>query len=224
MTLSIGTPPPAPVIPALCITPSSTDSQLPLPSADIVSKDIPADEAISFDALLKDLPFNPCLGGASSDEVEICTKIFHSIYNKENQYRFIQPSEAHSVEGSIITVLRGIRPLGIFTAANSSAYVCALKTISGIHIVKKVYSNPVGTEFYIVRDGSKRRLDFCEKTNKHIEERVAKEGYPSMPYKRILDSCNQYGKMFNYHPDAIADFETTVKKRLADEHKNSKIT
>jgi hypothetical protein len=85
MTLSIGTPPPAPVIPALCITPSSADSQLPLPPADIVSKDIPADEDISFDALLKDLSFNPSLGGASSDEVEVCTKIFHSIYNKENQ-------------------------------------------------------------------------------------------------------------------------------------------
>jgi hypothetical protein len=121
--------------------------------------------------------------------------------------------------------LRGIRPLGVFRADNSSAYVCALKTLSGIHIVKKAYNNPLNTMFYIVRDVGKRRLDFCEKMDKHMEERVAKEGYhPSAAYKRILDSCNHYGKMYNYHPDAIADFETKIKKSLADEHKNSKIT
>ncbi len=152
---------------------------------------------------------------ASLSEVGACAQILQGMYSQEDHYRWIQPSEAYSVEGSITTVVRGIRPFAMIDLPPSSAYILALKTIPGISVVPSPYQHE---NYHIYRTGAAHLSEACTQLDKMMEERVAKEGYVKIKtYERILDSHKKYGEILYYKPEAIAAFELKIRQMLKDE-------
>jgi len=165
---------------------------------------------------IKDLPFNPSLANAALLEVQSCARVLHALYDKETHYRFIDPSEAYNAEGTITTVLKGIRPYGYLLAPPSSAYVRALKTMHrGICIVPSTYEKNC---FHVFRKGEDKIYEAAEKIEKIMHEKLAKEGYnPIKSLQRVLFSCREWGRIFFYPPKAIHEFEEKMKKMLQAE-------
>ncbi len=164
---------------------------------------------------ISDLAFKPQVSGASLFEIGACAEILHGMYSKEDHYRWIQPSEAFSIEGSIATVVKGIRPFASVALPESSAYLIALKTIPGISVVPSLY---IKNHYNIYRKGAEHLNELSSQVDKMMQERVAEEGMSkSKSLQRILDSHKSYGKIFNYHPDAIASFEVRIKQMLKEE-------
>ncbi len=164
---------------------------------------------------ISDLTFKPEHGSATFSEVVECANILQGMYSKENHYRWIQPSEAFSHEGSISTVLKGIRPFAFVDLPESSAYLAALKTISGITVVRSPYKTMT---YHIYRTGAAHLSQFCATVDKMVEERLAKEGFSNIKaLERVLASHKQYGKILYYAPEAIASFEARIQQMLKDE-------
>lgn len=152
----------------------------------------------------------------SFSEADIWSQFFQGMYSKEDHYRWIQPSEATSLQGAVTTVLKGIRPFAMIDDhPKNSAYILGLKKISGISIVHSPYKPKT---YNVYRTGAEHLSEACAQVDKMMEERVAQEGSDNIKaYGRMLDSHKKYGEILYYEPKAIADFGVKIRQMLDDE-------
>lgn len=151
------------------------------------------------------------LDGFSNEEIE---SLFNKTYQMDSKYRLIDPKMVYSGWGSIRTVLDGTRPLGDFLDGRLAKI---LGKINGVQVIE--ISGTLTKPCYCVfRCGEELAAQKLGILARKMLERVKIEGYENLKaFRRILDSCEEYGNLFFYAPEYIAQFKEKIQRLEKEE-------
>lgn len=130
----------------------------------------------------------------------------------ESKYHLIDPKTAYDAWGSIRTVLDGTRPLGQFLDGRLAKI---LGKINGVQVIEIPGTR---LNYYVFRSGEELVAQKFEILARKMQERVTIEGYENLQaFRRILDSCEEYGNLFFYAPEYIAQFKEKIQRLEKEE-------